>query len=195
MSEGKELRKKILALRNSIERDDIIQKSKIICDKVLSFKEVEMAKNVFTYVNFRSEVVTLPLLSELMKLEKKVSVPKTHVQENRMDAIQIQDISKDLVPGYQNILEPRSDLLSTHVTDPQNIDVIILPGSVFDERGGRFGYGGGYYDRFVEMIPFAVRIGLAFDIQVVKEAPLQPHDELLDFIVTESRIIKVDNRL
>ena len=195
MSEGKELRKKILALRDAINNDDIIEKSTLICDKILGFKEIEMARNIFVYINFRSEVITLPLVSELIKLEKRISVPKTHVQENRMDAVHIEDLSADLVPGYQDIPEPRSDLLATNITEPQNIDVIILPGSVFDERGGRFGYGGGYYDRFVEKIPFAVRIGLAFDIQVVKEAPLQPHDELLDFIVTENRIIKVESRL
>lgn len=195
MSEGKELRKKILALRDSLNNDELVQKSSVICDKILGFKEIDMAKNIFTYVNFRSEVITLPLISELMKLNKIISVPKTYNQEHRMDAIHIEDISADLVPGYADIPEPRPELLTENVTEPQNIDVVILPGSVFDERGGRFGYGGGYYDRFVEKIPFAVRIGLAFDIQVVEAAPLQPHDELLDYIVTESRIITVDSRL
>ena len=195
MSEGKELRKKILALRDSLNKDELVQKSSLICEKILGFKEIDMAKNIFTYVNFRSEVITLPLISEFMKLNKKISVPKTYDQEHRMVAIQVEDISADLVPGYADIPEPRPELLSENVTEPENIDVVILPGSVFDERGGRFGYGGGYYDRFVEKIPFAVRIGLAFDIQVVEEVPLQPHDELLDYIVTESRIIEIESRL
>ncbi|MDJ0624293.1 MAG: 5-formyltetrahydrofolate cyclo-ligase [Desulfocapsaceae bacterium] len=195
MSEGKELRKKILALRDSLSDGELTEKSSKISEKILGFKEIEMARNIFIYVNFRSEVITLSLISELMKLNKRISVPKTNSQENRIDAIHIEDLSADLVPGYADIPEPRSDLLTENITEPQNIDIVILPGSVFDERGGRFGYGGGYYDRFVEKIPFAVRIGLAFDIQVVKEAPLQPHDELLDYIVTENRIIEVDSRL
>ena len=195
MSEGKDLRKKILALRDGINSDELTQRSKVISEKILGFKEIEMARNIFVYVNFRSEVITVPLINDLMKKDKIISVPKTYVQENRMEAIHIGDVSKDLVPGYCNILEPRPEILETNITEPQNIDVIILPGSVFDERGGRMGYGGGYYDRFVEKIPFAIRIGLAFEEQIVAEAPLQPHDELLDYIVTEKRIISIDSRL
>ena len=195
MSEGKDLRKKILALRDEISSDEQVEKSEVICEKILGFKEIETARNIFIYVNFRSEVITVPLINEFMKKDKVVSVPKTYVQENRMDALRIGDISTDLVPGYCKIPEPRPELLETNITEPQNIDVVILPGSVFDERGGRMGYGGGYYDRFVEKIPFAIRIGLAFEEQVLSEAPLQPHDELLDYIVTEKRIIAIDNRL
>lgn len=195
MSEGKDLRKKILALRDGISSDNLALKSKKISEKIIGFKEIEMARNIFIYVSFRSEVITIPLISELMNRDKVISVPKTYVEENRMDAIHISNISEDLVPGYRDILEPRPDLLQTNITEPQNIDVIILPGSVFDERGGRMGYGGGYYDRFVEKIPFAIRIGLAFEEQIVAEAPLQPHDELLDYIVTEKRTISIDSRL
>lgn len=195
MSEGKDLRKKILALRDGINSDDLALKSKLISEKIMAFKEIETARNIFTYVNFRSEVITIPLINELMSKSKVISVPKTYTKENRMEAIHISDLSEDLVPGYCGILEPRPDILQTNITEPQNIDVVILPGSVFDERGGRMGYGGGYYDRFVEKIPFAVRIGLAFEEQIVAEAPLQPHDELLDYIVTEKRIIAIDSRI
>ncbi len=195
MSEGKDLRKKILALRDGLSSDDLALKSKAIGEKILGLKEIETGKNVFTYVNFRSEVITIPLINDLMKKDKVISVPKTYVKENRMDAIRINDVSKDLIPGYCDILEPRPEILQTNITEPQNIDIVILPGSVFDERGGRLGYGGGYYDRFVEKIPFVVRIGLAFEEQIVSEAPLQPHDELLDYIITEQRIIAINSRL
>jgi 5-formyltetrahydrofolate cyclo-ligase len=70
--------------------------------------------------------------------------------------------------------------------DPEKIEVILLPGSVFDKRGGRFGYGGGFYDRFVSAIPSATRIALAYDLQVVEHLPLQPHDELLNYVITQS---------
>jgi 5-formyltetrahydrofolate cyclo-ligase len=195
MSEGKEMRKKILALRDGIKSEDLDRKSEEICKKILALKEIEKARNIFMYVSFRSEVKTISLIDELKSMGKIISVPITYVKENRMDAIRINDIDKDLVPGYCDILEPRPDILQTNITEPQNIDVVILPGSVFDERGGRMGYGGGYYDRFVEKIPFVVRIGLAFEEQVIPEVPLQPHDELLDYIVTDKRIISVESRL
>jgi 5-formyltetrahydrofolate cyclo-ligase len=55
-----------------------------------------------------------------------------------------------------------------------------------------FGYGGGYYDRFVSAIPGALRVGLAFDLQIVEKAPLQDHDEILDLVITETRIIRAN---
>ena len=120
---------------------------------------------------------------------KTVSVPITRVQEKRLDAVHIVNPAKDLVPGYCNIPEPKEELCLTRQIAPQDIETILLPGSVFDERGGRFGYGGGYYDRLLEQVPSAARIGLAFEMQIVERAPLKEHDQLLDLVVTEQRII------
>ncbi len=190
MSERRELREEKLKKRDGLGRDEHEEKSRIIVDKLLGFAEIERARNIFSYVSFRSEVDTHRLIAELMKRDKRVSVPVTRVKEKRLEAIHIESLEEDLVPGYRDILEPEEQRSKESVTEPLNIDVVIVPGSVFDERGGRFGYGGGYYDRFLENIPFAVRIGLAFELQTVKEAPLEPHDELLDYIITEERIIE-----
>ncbi len=192
MNEGKIIRKEKLSLRNALPQEEIAEKSFIICKKILALQETEKAKNVFSYVSFRSEVMTQWLIEELMKKQKTVSVPITYSAEKRMEAIFIQDLSKDLVPGNYGTMEPHQDFVHRNKVEAENIDIVLVPGSVFDERGGRFGYGGGFYDRFLEKIPYAVRIGLAFELQVAKEIPLQPHDELLDFIVTEQRIIEAE---
>ncbi|MBE0584168.1 MAG: 5-formyltetrahydrofolate cyclo-ligase, partial [Desulfofustis sp.] len=92
------------------------------------------------------------------------------------------------------IPEPRETLLPQRLVAPIDLDLIILPGSVFDRRGGRFGYGGGYYDRLLAQVPNATRIALAFELQVVDRLPLADHDELLDRIVTEQRIITGNRR-
>lgn len=195
MSDGKNIRKEKLGLRDALTADEQKHKSDIIINKILDFNEIKSAKNIFIYVHFRSEVRTTELIDNLMKINKRISVPITRVEEKRMDAVHIKDISKDLVPGYCDIPEPHPDILHENITEPQNIDVVIIPGSVFDIRGGRMGYGGGYYDRFLERIPYATRIGLAYEVQIVNEIPLQPHDELLDYTVTEERIIEVPSRL
>jgi 5-formyltetrahydrofolate cyclo-ligase len=188
--DGNALRKDKLAQRDGLTGEERAEKSRKIGERVLAFDEIKKALNIFIYVSFRSEVSTLWLIEEFLKSGKKVSVPITHLKEKRLDAIHIEDMSRDLVSGYCDILEPHGDRVRNNITDPQNIDVVIVPGSVFDERGGRFGYGGGYYDRYLENIPFTVRIGLAFELQTVKEAPIQPHDELLHYIITEQRIIQ-----
>lgn len=195
MSDGKTMRKEKLALREALTDEERQAKSYSIITKIIDFDEITSAKNIFIYVHFRSEVRTVELIDELLKMNKWISVPITHTQEKRMDAVHITDMSKDLVPGYCNIPEPHPDILHDNITEPENIDVVIIPGSVFDMRGGRMGYGGGYYDRFLEKIPYATRIGLAYDLQIVDKIPLQAHDELLDYTVTEQRIIEVPSRL
>jgi len=190
MSGRDELRNDILAQRDSMGEEERLKKSRIIAETLLSFAEIERARNIFVYVSFRSEVETHRLIEELIRRGKRISVPYTRVEEKRLDAVHIEDMGRDLSGGYQGIPEPKPEHIEGYITEPLNIDVVIIPGSVFDERGGRYGYGGGYYDRFLEKIPYAVRIGLAFDLQTVKEAPLQPHDELLDYVITEQKIIE-----
>jgi len=190
MIDGKQLRKEILKARDTLSAEEIREKSGTICKQLLALPEIQQSTSIFLYVSFRSEVATTDLLARLIAAGKTVSVPITYLKAPRIDAIRITDPAKDLVPGYCDIPEPRKDILTSNVVAPETIDAIILPGSVFDLRCGRFGYGGGFYDRFVSSAPSAVRIGLAFDLQIVERAPLQDHDELLDMVVTESRIIR-----
>lgn len=190
MTDPKQLRKEILAARNTLTAREIQTKSLAIGERVLTLPEIQESSSIFLYVSFRSEVETTALLAKLLDLGKTVSVPITYVKERRLDAIRITNPARDLVPGYCDIPEPRKEILVSNYTAPETIDAIILPGSVFDTRCGRFGYGGGFYDRFVSAVPSACRIGLAFELQIVERAPLQDHDELLDMVITESRIIR-----
>ncbi len=189
MTDPSQLRKNILTTRNNLPREELLQKSDAIRQRVLNNKRIMSKNTFFVYVSFRSEVATFDLINDLLKAGKNVTVPITRTETKRLDAIRIENLEEDLVPGYCNIPEPPESLCRTNKVDPSEIEVIILPGSVFDERGGRFGYGGGFYDRFVSAIPKSLRVGLAFELQIVERAPLQPHDELLDLIITEKRII------
>ncbi len=189
MTDPSQLRKNILTTRNNLPREELLQKSDAIRQRVLNNKRIMSKNTFFVYVSFRSEVATFDLINDLLKAGKNVTVPITRTETKRLDAIRIENLEEDLVPGYCNIPEPPESLCRTNKIDPSEIEVIILPGSVFDERGGRFGYGGGFYDRFVSAIPKSLRVGLAFELQIVERAPLQPHDELLDLIITEKRII------
>ncbi|MCP4338580.1 MAG: 5-formyltetrahydrofolate cyclo-ligase [Desulfobulbaceae bacterium] len=190
MFDSSQLRKDILTARNQLTPEQIDAKSKVIQHTLLTLEELSNRQSIFVYVSFRSEVATLTLIDALIGMGKTVIVPITRVQEKRLDAIHITNRSKDLEPGYCHIPEPKELLCNTREVAPEDIETILLPGSVFDERGGRFGYGGGYYDRFLAKVPTAARIGLAYDLQIIEKAPLQKHDEILDLVVTESRVIQ-----
>ncbi len=184
-----QIRQSRLAARDRLGPEEIKDKSRAITERLLQLPVISTAQTLFVYVSFRSEVATGLLIDQLLAMGKNVAVPITRVAAKRLDAIRIQDRVSDLVPGYCRIPEPRPELCTNGLVPPSAIEAIILPGSVFDERGGRFGYGGGYYDRFVAATPKAWRLGLAYELQIIPLAPLAPHDELLDLVVTESRVI------
>ena len=192
MSENaKNLKKQILHLRDALSPECQQQFSSSIAEQVLEMDLFKRAETVFVYVDFRSEVKTRSLIRTMFKLGKKVVVPVTMLRERDLLPVQISNLKSDLYPGYASILEPVESIRSSNYMSPESIDVIILPGSVFDEKGGRMGYGGGFYDRFVSLkAPQAHRVGLCYELQVVSEAPLQDHDERMDTIVTEKRIIQ-----
>lgn len=184
------LRNEVLAQRDALTTEQRHMKSLAVLEKIWQVEEFRKAATIFIYVNFRSEVETLPLISQCLAGKKRVAVPLTDKKNNRLVPYGIRDPGRQLKPGYCGIPEPVP--AHSEPIDPGLIDAIILPGSVFDAAGGRLGYGGGYYDRFLESAaPAAFRIGLAFEMQIVAAVPLLPHDQKLQTLVTENRIIKV----
>jgi len=184
-------RKRTLAARDRLSWHDRQIMSDKIVKKILLLDEIQSSETFFLYVAFRSEVETINLINELLRRGKQVVVPVTLVSEKRLLPVVIHDMDNDLVVGYCSIPEPRLELRSSNIIEGNQIDIIFLPGSVFDEEGGRMGYGGGYYDRFLaHEAPLAKRIGLAFEMQVIDKLTLQTHDEILDLIVTEKRLIR-----
>lgn len=195
MGQTDSLRTETLARRDRLTDRLRREHSERISSRLLAADVVQSSNSIFIYVSFRSEVETVALIRRLIGMGKRVSVPLTRVAEKRLDIVVLEDPDRDLAPGYCAIPEPTPAVAAANTIAPEALDLIILPGSVFDERGGRLGYGGGYYDRLLAMVPNAARYGLAFELQVVKRLTLQPHDQLVDAIVTEKRIIAVAQRL
>jgi len=145
------------------------------------------------YVSFRSEVETHQLIKERLNSGLEVAIPKTDVKNRHLETYLLEDWGKDLRPGAYGILEPDAEAAS--LIQPSQIDLAVVPGSVFDRKCGRYGYGGGYFDRFLSIkAPQAIRIGLAFSLQLLPEIPLKPHDQRMDIIVTESEILRCNHR-
>lgn len=183
-----QLRREVLRQRDLLSELQRCAKSMAIVKRLLAIPLAVKAHTVFTYVNFRSEVETLPLIKSWLSVGKRVCVPLTIPEESRLEAYQLTDPDHDLHPGYCQIPEPDSSRLP--LVEPATIEVIVLPGSVFDVSGGRLGYGGGYYDRFIsQQAPNAMRIGLAFEQQIIERLPLLPHDQRLHALISEDRLL------
>jgi 5-formyltetrahydrofolate cyclo-ligase len=183
------LRKSVLAAREALTSSVRGSLSEKICHNVEQTAAYSNCLTPLIYVSFRSEVETQRLIEGRLRQGLHVAVPKTDKLNRRLLPYLIRDCSRDLRPGAYGILEP--DLACATPISPEELDVVIVPGSVFDRRCGRYGYGGGYYDRFLnDTAQRAIRIGLAFAIQLLPEIPLKPHDQRMDIIMTECECIE-----
>ena len=191
--ERQRLRKQILGARDLMGASERHEKSGSAVQNFWSLPQMKHWSTLFIYVNFRSELETLELIQLCLSQGKRVVVPLVDASAVSMIPLQIQDPEKDLVPGYYGIPEP--DPQKSRRVAAREIDAAIIPGSVFDINGGRLGYGGGYYDRFlVNDAPQAKRVGFAFEMQVIENVPVQPHDQPLDILITEKRIVNITHK-
>ena len=182
---AQDLRIEKLALRDVLSEDERQGKSRDMLRLLEMVSSYNQAVSILYFVQFRSEIMTTPLIQNCLDRGVLVSLPLTVIKPPSLLIYHVTDLSHDLQLGYCDIPEP--DPLKCQEVDPAGLDMVIVPGSVFDRRGGRMGYGGGYYDRFLaNRAPQAIRIGVCFELQMVEKIPLAPHDQLLDFIVTES---------
>jgi len=183
------LRKNTLLARNLLPVAKQERMSIIIHNQLLGHSSLLNAKHVFIYVHFRSEVQTMPLIKKLLAAGKTVSVPVTLAEQSKISAVALNDPDSQLIPGYYGIPEPTPETISSSTVQPKNIDTVIIPGSVFDVKGGRLGYGGGFYDRFLcKDAPRAKRVALAYELQMVTQVPVEPHDQCMDYVITEQQI-------
>ena len=184
----KEFRKKVISLRKTQQPDFIKKNSGIIKDKLLEMDCIKNASTIMLYLDFNNEVITDNLIKELISLDKIVASPITIIKEKKLIPCQIKDFENGIQYGAYNIREPKPNC--SPEINIKDIDVVIVPAVAYDINGFRLGYGGGFYDRFLENIrEDAVTIGIAFDLQIFNKVPKEPHDAQLDYIITESRII------
>ncbi|HDN82823.1 MAG TPA: 5-formyltetrahydrofolate cyclo-ligase [Candidatus Altiarchaeales archaeon] len=179
-----ELRKKILAKRESLPKEIVAKKSEIIAKKLLAREELKKTKVIFIYASFKNEVQTLKLIEKLLNSGKKVLVPKIRFPKREMIAVAINSLA-ELKTNKIGIPEPSSE----KEFPAEKIELAVIPGIVFDKRRYRIGYGYGYYDAFLSKAKNAKKIALAFDFQVLERIPAQPWDVQMDLIITDHETI------
>jgi len=184
----KELRKKVQELRDSIDPELRGSLSARVAENLWSIPEFAAAESILFFISFRSEVDTIPMIRRALDEERSVCVPSTDSDHKAMQACRIFDLENDLQLGNYDIMEPKPECLRP--VPPNELDLVIMPGVAFDFTGARLGYGGGYYDRFLEKCsPRCMLIAIAFELQMVEHVPCADHDHHVHKIVTEKRVI------
>jgi 5-formyltetrahydrofolate cyclo-ligase len=182
------IRQSILSVRRALSEGERLARSRRVWEHVATLACYQRARMVLAYMAFDDEVLTDGLIRQAMASGKQIVLPVVQADRQDLALYVIEDLERDVAPGYCGILEPRPQ--STRVVAPERLDLAFVPGVVFDLRGGRLGYGAGFYDRLLSQLPRGIStVGLAFDFQIIPRLPLQPHDIMLEAIVTDSRAI------
>ena len=156
------------------------------CTHLLETEEYREAETLFVYVDCKHETETSDLIRRAWADGKSVAVPRVLGQE--MKFFYIHSLETDLEDGYFGIREPYEKEPADEAADRPG-SLMVMPGVAFDEARHRIGYGGGFYDRYLEAHPGLDTIALAFEFQVKEEVPFEPFDILPGKIVTEKRVI------
>lgn len=177
-----ELRQIMLKERICIEPKDALLYSTQITEKLIALDCVKNSKSIMAYYSYKNEPNLLSFIRKCIDLGKCVSLPYI-AGEGEMLAVNF-NYDSALKSNVYGIPEP----VLTNDSEEEEPDVIIVPGIAFDMNLNRIGFGGGYYDRFLEN-KRAVKIGACFDCQLVESIETEAYDIPMDIIVTEKRIL------
>lgn len=145
-----EARRQALKKRDAITGEDRERWSLEIQREIREQLWYRQADIVLSYASFRSEVSTEKINEWILADNKQLFLPRTYAYRHRMEFYRVTDLSL-LEAGYQGILEPKeSEPPLLLLPDGKNV-LMLMPGVAFDENGNRIGYGGGYYDRYLEV--------------------------------------------
>lgn len=191
----KELRKEFIAKRNALSIENQYKKSEAISKRLIALKEFRDANKILMYTNIRSEVITTDIYEEALLLRKDIYYPR--VQGDTMEFYQVNDTTEFDVSRF-GIREPLPESTKRYEPEEKGVIFVLMPGAVFDRRGNRIGYGGGYYDKYLEWLcqqvkkENVIKVAVAFACQVVEDGILmkEEHDVCVDYVVTEKEVIK-----
>lgn len=182
--ESKEsIRRRLIKVREALTPAEVKRFSEQVCDWLLRPRLLEAVGTVALYAPVRNEVRTEALFERWTGEGKICLFPR--VAGESIEFVEVEEWSA-LRPGRWGIPEPPAG----RVAPVDEIDAVIVPAVAFDEKGYRLGFGGGYYDRTLAGFR-GLKIGVAYDFQILKELPYSPGDLRCDGIFSNRRVIRV----
>ena len=178
------IRKEILAKRNILSDKDINKKSDLIIKNLASY--IENIQNIMIFMDMKTEVKITKLLELYPK--KNFFISKITNSKNREMKINKYNKNELILHKFGYYESSSNDFY-----DEEILDVVIVPALAFDSKKNRIGFGGGYYDTFLEKVRKknnkVLFIGVCYDFQIIDNIPTEKHDVTLDFVVSENKII------
>jgi 5-formyltetrahydrofolate cyclo-ligase len=184
------MRAAMLAARDRLDARWRARASDAITAGLLQLPSQASARTVLSYAAFRSEFDTRPFNEHVLASGRPLLLPRVDRDARRLRVYAVVSLTDDLVPGIWGIREP--DPARCREASIDEADVVLVPGVAFDARGGRLGYGGGFYDRLLAGARADLpRIAAAFSTQLVEAVPVDGHDCRMTTLVTETGTIAI----
>ena len=181
------IRREMIARRNSISREEIMEKSAVIQKRVLELPIYQESKTIGLYASFNNEVSTSILFDKALEDGKKVLFPYIRKADRELAFLPVHGLDELELGQFGIMTPPFGEGKEDYIGD---IELLVIPGVSYDLKGGRIGYGGGFYDKTLHKLaklPFI--LALAYEFQVLDELPMLPHDIRVNAVVTERRVI------
>jgi 5-formyltetrahydrofolate cyclo-ligase len=183
-----QIRKDMAKVINGFTEKQRLAKTGQIEKKLFDFANFLESRIVLLYVEGENEVRTRNILKRSLNINKILVLPAFESGRFKTAIFKVDHLEKDLQPGPRGMAQPNPGRCK--LIPVQKVDIAIIPGLAFDEKGGRIGSGKGYYDRFIpELPPTTRKVALAFEEQIILQVPTESHDKHVDIIITDKRII------
>ncbi len=182
------IRKNALLRRKQLTGEEVADKSRRLQKRLCKLEDFINSHSILFYAAHQNEARTEAAIKKALQLKKKVVLPLVDVKNKQLTLARLSNYPDGLEKGPFGIAQPKKECLKT--VKLEEIDLVILPGTAFDIKGNRLGYGAGYYDKLLEhKRTNTTLIGLAYELQLVNNIPNMPHDIPVNKIITENRLI------
>lgn len=171
-----------------LTEEELLEKYNKIEHKLFEFANFMEAQLAFLYTPMSNEIPTEGIIKKALQIEKGLVLPVFTDAKNAINLYKISNYNRDLVLSAEDILEP--DIEKCKKVSLDSIDIAVIPGLAFDDKGGRIGFGNNFYTKMITRLPETCRkISLAYEEQVVDQIQMESRKYTVDIIITDERII------
>ena len=173
---------------DNFTEEELTQKYEIIEKSLFGFANFMESEMIFLYTPISSEIPTQKIIQQALQIEKQIVLTVLTNTKKMINLYKITDFKKDLVLNDNDILEP--NVQKCKKIPLEDIDIAIIPGLAFDDKGGRIGFGNDFYKRLISRLPETCRkISLAYEEQIVDQIQMESRKYTVDIIITDKRVI------
>lgn len=179
-------RKEIKKVMNGLSQAEMQEQAKTVQEKLFTSELWKKANTIGITISVGNELDTFSIIKQAWEENKRISAPRCNPENKQLIFYEISSF-EDLEDSFYGLKEPVPT--QTLKMDPVDMELLLVPGLVFDEEGYRIGYGGGYYDRFLEGREMKT-CSLCYDFQLVRNLPHDSFDIPVNYIISPLKTIK-----